>query len=332
MAYLAGGLWLIYRRVITWHTPAGLLATLVVISAFFSFDPDTATPVWVHLIAGAGIFAAFFILTDPVSGATSPKGRLWFAMGVGVLTFLIRTYGQYPDAIAFAVLLVNFAAPTIDHYTRPRIMGRETSEGLGRSLMTLRLASFGLITSLFVGVIYVITKPLILESKEEARIARLYALAEPLLSDGTIQTPISKELPNDAPTSLVRPLLVTPIVDTTGQIGAVIPFRSTEGYSGTIQLLIALDNNQRIVGLRAIDHRETPGLGDKIDTQKTDWILKFNGLSYQDLSPNEWAVKKDGGRFDSFTGATITPRAIVEALKDTLSYLNTHPELLETSQ
>ena len=198
--------------------------------------------------------------------------------------------------------------------------------------MTLRLASFGLITSLFVGVIYVITKPLILESKEEARIAELYALAEPLLSDGTIQTPISKELPNDAPTSLVRPLLITPIVNTTGQIGTVIPFRSTEGYSGTIQLLIALDNNQRIVGLRAIDHRETPGLGDKIDTQKTDWILKFNGLSYQDLSPNEWAVKKDGGRFDSFTGATITPRAIVEALKDTLSYLNTHPELLETSQ
>ena len=198
--------------------------------------------------------------------------------------------------------------------------------------MTLRLASFGLITSLFVGVIYVITKPLILESKEEARIAELYALAEPLLSDGTIQTPISKELPNDAPTSLVRPLLITPIVNTTGQIGTVIPFRSTEGYSGTIQLLIALDNNQRIVGLRAIDHRETPGLGDKIDTKKTDWILKFNGLSYQDLSPNEWAVKKDGGRFDSFTGATITPRAIVEALKDTLSYLNTHPQLLETSQ
>ena len=198
--------------------------------------------------------------------------------------------------------------------------------------MTLRLASFGLITSLFVGVIYVITKPLILESKEEARIAELYALAEPLLSDGTIQTPISKELPNDAPTSLVRPLLITPIVNTTGQIGTVIPFRSTEGYSGTIQLLIALDNNQRIVGLRAIDHRETPGLGDKIDTKKTDWILKFNGLSYQDLSPNEWAVKKDGGRFDSFTGATITPRAIVEALKDTLSYLNTHPQILETSQ
>ncbi len=127
LAYLIGGLWLLYQRVISWHTPVGLLATLLVISAFFSVDPDTATPVWVHLIAGASIFAAFFILTDPVSGATSPKGRLWFAIGVGVLTYIIRTYGQYPDAIAFSVLMMNFAAPMIDHYTRPRIMGREAS-------------------------------------------------------------------------------------------------------------------------------------------------------------------------------------------------------------
>jgi electron transport complex protein RnfG len=197
--------------------------------------------------------------------------------------------------------------------------------------MTLRLAAFGLITSLFVGVIYVITKPLIIEAKEEARIAQLYALAEPLLSNGAIQTPVSKELPSSAPTSLERPLVITPIADSSGQIGSVIPFRSTEGYSGTIQLLIALDQDQRIVGLRAIDHKETPGLGDKIDTRKTDWILSFNGLSYGDLSPNDWAVDKDGGRFDSFTGATITPRAVVYALRDTLSYLNANPELLEGS-
>jgi electron transport complex protein RnfG len=195
--------------------------------------------------------------------------------------------------------------------------------------MTLRLAAFGLITSLFVGVIYVVTKPLIIEAKEEARIAQLYALAEPLLSNGTIQTPVSKELPSGAPTPLERPLVITPIADSSGQIGSVIPFRSTEGYSGTIQLLIALDQDQRIVGLRAIDHKETPGLGDKIDTRKTDWILSFNGLSYGDLSPNDWAVDKDGGRFDSFTGATITPRAVVNALRDTLSYLNANPELLE---
>ena len=198
--------------------------------------------------------------------------------------------------------------------------------------MTFRLATFGLITSLFVGVIYVITKPLIIAAKEEARLEQLYALAEPLLLDGTIQTPVRKKLPSNAPTTLERPLLVTPIANATNQIGSVIPFKSTEGYSGTIQLLIALDQNQRVVGLRAIDHKETPGLGDKIDTRKTDWIRSFNGLSYRDLSPDDWAVDKDGGRFDSFTGATITPRAVVNALKDTLRYLYENPELLEASQ
>jgi Na+-translocating ferredoxin:NAD+ oxidoreductase subunit D len=127
LTYLAGGLWLLSRRVITWHAPVGCLAGLGVLAAFFAFDPDTGTPVWVHMTAGATVFAAFFIVTDPVSGATSPRGRLCFGIGVGVLTYLIRTYGQYPDAIAFAVLLMNFAAPMIDHYTRPRIIGRQTS-------------------------------------------------------------------------------------------------------------------------------------------------------------------------------------------------------------
>lgn len=127
LAYLAGGLWLLSRRVMTWHAPVGCLAGLAVMAAFFAFDPDTGTPVWVHMTAGATVFAAFFIVTDPVSGATSPRGRLWFGIGVGVLTYLIRTYGQYPDAIAFAVLLMNFAAPMIDHYTRPRIIGRSAA-------------------------------------------------------------------------------------------------------------------------------------------------------------------------------------------------------------
>lgn len=127
LAYFAGGLGLLACRVITWHIPVGFLGSLLLLSALFAIDPDTATPPLTHLLAGASLFAAFFILTDPVSGATSPRGRLWFAIGVGCLTYLIRTFGQYPDAIAFAVLLMNFAVPMIDHYTRPRIVGRDAS-------------------------------------------------------------------------------------------------------------------------------------------------------------------------------------------------------------
>ena len=194
--------------------------------------------------------------------------------------------------------------------------------------MTLRLALFGLIASSLVGVIYVITEPVIIESKEDARNKRLYSLAEPLLDKGKIGNQINKVLANDAPVSLINPLPVTPINNGKLQIGAVIPFRALDGYSGTIELLLALDIERRIVGVRAIDYEETPGLGDKIDVQKTDWILQFNGLRYVDLSPTAWAVTKDGGQFDSFTGATITPRAVIEALAETLAYFETYPEIV----
>ncbi|MBU29101.1 MAG: hypothetical protein CMD54_03185 [Gammaproteobacteria bacterium] len=194
--------------------------------------------------------------------------------------------------------------------------------------MTFRLALFGLIASSLVGVIYVITEPMIIESKEDARNKRLYSIAEPFLGEVKIGTPINKVLANDAPVSLNNPLPVTPINNGKLQIGAVVPFRALDGYSGTIELLLALDTERRILGVRAIDYEETLGLGDKIDVQKTDWILQFNGLRYVDLSPTAWAVTKDGGQFDSFTGATITPRAVVGALAETLAYFETYPEIV----
>lgn len=124
LAFLAGGLWLIYRRIISWHVPVGVLGGLAAMSLiFFIIDPDTyASPVF-HVFSGGAILGAFFIATDPVSGATTVRGRLLFGVGVGVLTFIIRNWGGYPDAIAFAVLLMNMAAPTIDYYTQPRVFG-----------------------------------------------------------------------------------------------------------------------------------------------------------------------------------------------------------------
>jgi len=121
---LLGGIWLLYRRVITWHVPVGMLGALFALAALFQFmDPDThATPLF-HLFAGGTMLGAFFIATDPSTGATSNRGRILFGVGVGVLVYVIRIWGSYPDAVAFAVLLMNVAAPTIDHYTRPRVFG-----------------------------------------------------------------------------------------------------------------------------------------------------------------------------------------------------------------
>ena len=197
--------------------------------------------------------------------------------------------------------------------------------------MTVRLTLFGLITSLFVGLVYVMTKPVIIEAKEQARQEKLYLLAAPLLANGRIGSPVQRELPDDAPASFENPLSITPIVTDAEQLGVVLPITAVQGYSGPIQLLLALDQQQRIVGVRAIEHRETPGLGDRIETRKSDWMLAFNGLRYDDLAPDDWAVQNDGGQFDSFTGATITPRAVVDALKETLAYLARHPVILEAN-
>jgi len=197
--------------------------------------------------------------------------------------------------------------------------------------MTIRLTLFGLITSLFVGLVYVMTKPAIIEAKEQARQEKLYLLAAPLLANGRIASPVQRELPDDVPASLEHPLSITPIVTDAVQLGVVLPITALRGYSGPIQLLLALDQQQRIVGVRAIEHRETPGLGDRIETRKSNWMLAFNGLRYDDLAPDDWAVQNDGGQFDSFTGATITPRAVVDALKETLAYLARHPVILEAN-
>ena len=197
--------------------------------------------------------------------------------------------------------------------------------------MTVRLMLFGLITSLFVGLVYVVTKPVIIEAKEQARQEKLYLLAAPLLANGRIASPVQRKLPDDAPASFENPLSITPIVTDVEQLGVVLPITAVQGYSGPIQLLLALDQQQRIVGVRAIEHRETPGLGDRIETRKSDWMLAFNGLRYDDLAPDDWAVQNDGGQFDSFTGATITPRAVVDALKETLAYLARHPVILEAN-
>ncbi len=127
-AYLAGGLWMLKRGVIQWQIPVAMLSALFVLSnPFFAADSDSfASPVF-HLFSGATMLGAFFIATDPVSAATTPKGRLWFGAGIGVLVYLIRTWGGYPDGVAFAVLLMNMAAPTIDYYTKPRVFGHRDS-------------------------------------------------------------------------------------------------------------------------------------------------------------------------------------------------------------
>lgn len=119
-----GGLVLLYRRVITWHIPVAMLSGLLAISLItWLIAPEaTASPLF-HLLSGGTMLGAFFIATDPVTAATTVKGRLVFGAGVGLLTYIIRVWGGYPDGIAFAVILMNMLVPLIDYYTQPKVYG-----------------------------------------------------------------------------------------------------------------------------------------------------------------------------------------------------------------
>ncbi|RUO78816.1 electron transport complex subunit RsxG [Idiomarina tyrosinivorans] len=98
------------------------------------------------------------------------------------------------------------------------------------------------------------------------------------------------------------------------------------GYSGAIRLLVAVDNSGYVMGVRVLEHKETPGLGDKIETRKSDWINEFNGKTVKGADDDRWAVKRDGGMFDQFTGATITPRAVVGAVERAVEFIKANPE------
>lgn len=124
MAYLIGGLMMIRLRVISWHIPVSFLTGLFVTAALFTlFTPGaTASPI-IHILSGATMLGAFFIATDPVSASTTIKGRLIYGFFIGFLVFIIRSFGGFPDGVAFSILLANMCVPMIDYYTKPRTYG-----------------------------------------------------------------------------------------------------------------------------------------------------------------------------------------------------------------
>lgn len=123
-AYLLGGIVLIQRRIIQWYIPVGVLGGLLLLSTFFYFvTPNEVASPLLHLLSGATMLGAFFIATDPVTASTTIRGRLLFGLIIGLLIYIIRTWGGYPDGVAFSILLANMAVPLIDHYTKPRTYG-----------------------------------------------------------------------------------------------------------------------------------------------------------------------------------------------------------------
>ncbi len=124
--YLLGGLWLMQQRIISWHIPLAFLAALGAMAGIFQLvDASRFAGPLFHLFGGGAMLGAFFITTDPVSAATTPRGKLIYAALIGALTWVIRTFGAFPDGVAFSVLLLNICVPLIDMYTQPPVFGHK---------------------------------------------------------------------------------------------------------------------------------------------------------------------------------------------------------------
>jgi electron transport complex protein RnfD len=126
LGYLAGGLYLLREKIISWHLPVAFLSTLFFTAFIFNISaPETFASPLFHIMSGGSMLCAFFIITDPVSAPTTPRGKIYFAAGIALLVFIIRIFGGYPEGIAFAVLLFNICAPLIDSLTQPRVFGHK---------------------------------------------------------------------------------------------------------------------------------------------------------------------------------------------------------------
>ncbi len=186
---------------------------------------------------------------------------------------------------------------------------------------------FAVIGALLVGFTLLQTEEQIVDNERRVLLRNLYQLipADQLDNDiatDTLELEPSTRLGTTEPTLLYR-------ARKSGQpVAVVFNTIAPGGYSGNIHLLVGIYHNGRVAGVRVVKHSETPGLGDAIEARKSDWILGFNGRSLQDPAEENWQVKRDGGEFDQITGATITPRAIVKAVKNTLDYFETKRETL----
>lgn len=187
-----------------------------------------------------------------------------------------------------------------------------------------RMALTGLVGMLLVITVDRITHPLIEQQQRMERqrvLHELFAETGENAFDHLDSVTIATGRPHQPPLTVDR-------VWRHGQVeGLFLQVTTPEGYNGDITYALAMDRHHVLLGVRVLRHRETPGLGDQIEKRRSPWIQRFVGASLTHPASGDWAVRRDGGAFDQFTGATITPRAVVNSLRETLEQIALHPEL-----
>ncbi len=154
---------------------------------------------------------------------------------------------------------------------------------------------------------------------------------QPALAGLFFDSPVTKSMltippPHDLPGSGTA--IIYRVYAGEAPVAALFVVSARDGYAGPISLLIGVAFDGTVTGVRVLEHRETPGLGDRIETAKSDWVLQFDGRSLENPELGKWAIRGDSGEFDQLTGASVTPRAIIKAIKKTLIYFDTHRDAI----
>jgi len=191
------------------------------------------------------------------------------------------------------------------------------------------LAAFAILGSSLVGFSYESTHEQILQNQRETLRRQINDVFPEAQHDNIVIDDVVSIKDDELGDDEVKVYRATLEQTPTGLIYSPV---TADGYSGDILLTIAINENNQVTGVRVLQHKETPGLGDKIETRRSDWIKSFDGASLTSPRSEKWAVKRDGGDFDQFTGATITPRAVVKAVKNTLHYHQLNKEKLHTME
>jgi electron transport complex protein RnfG len=195
---------------------------------------------------------------------------------------------------------------------------------------TLAISFFAVVCAAVIAITQVSTQSRIVDNEREYQARALYEI----VSRDTIDNDLLEDTFEIKVPELGHEQLVSGYrARLEGKVTTVIlPVTAPDGYSGNISLIVGINRDGTLAGVRVLSHKETPGLGDKVETKKSDWILSFAGKQKTGSDDSNWAVKKDGGQFDQFTGATITPRAVVNAVGRALDFFAANRTfLLETT-
>lgn len=192
----------------------------------------------------------------------------------------------------------------------------------------LILGGFALVTTSVIALTFSFTHERIEQAKERQLLNTLNQVVDTSLHDNQLHLDCIIVEPNDLLGNKSQRVFRSRLG--ASNTALIIETTAPDGYSGAIDLVVAINDQNTVLGARVIEHKETPGLGDKIELRVSDWILSFTNIKYENEFANRWQVKKDGGQFDQFTGATITPRSVVNAIRNAAMYGQENLETLFT--